>query len=381
MKLEVFQKEDRTRVDLIRTYDFVQYVDMFNGIGTFRMTIPYTEKSLPHLVRDNYILFDDGVMGVIKYRKKKTSESTTLEIKGYLLNTILSYRCFLKPHQYKDEVTKVVRMMVNELFIASDDVRRNVDFITLANDEQYIPISPSISVQKTGDKLSTAITDLLQPIGYGYDLFPSIVKYDEQKDKPTNISAFEFRVRKPIDRTIGNVEGNNPVVFALELNNVSQLEYVEDSTAYHSTAIVAGEGAGNQRTLTEVGDLEVSGLDRIELYVDARDLQSEKADGTTVPADEYLALLMQRGKERLQEHIAFTTFDGTLLQGALSYRYGVDFFKGDYVSLIDRELNIVISAQITAVTKSMTQTGEILDITFGYERSTLRQLVTKRGVI
>lgn len=381
MKLEIFQKSDRTRVDLIRTYDFVQYVDNFNGVGTFRMSIPYTEKSLPYLVRGNYILFEDGIMGIIKYRKKKTSESTTLELKGYLLNEILGYRCFLRSHQYKDEITKVVRAMVSELFITSDDARRNVDFIVLATDEQYIPSSPSVSVQKTGDKLNVAVADLLQTIGYGYDLFPLVAKYDEKADKPTNISAFEFRVRKPVDRTIDNADGNNPVVFSIELNNVTQLEYTEDSTAYCSIAVVAGEGTGMQRIIVEAGDSEASGLDRIELYVDARDLQSERYDGTTISADEYNEMLVHRGNERLQEHVAFTTFDGTIRQGSLSYRYGVDFFKGDYVSLIDRELNIVVSAQITAVTKSITKTGEIFDVTFGYERSTLKQLVTKRGVI
>lgn len=381
MKLEIFQKSDRTRVDLIRTYDFIQYVDKFNGIGTFRMTIPYTEKSLPYLVRDNYILFENGIMGVIKYREKTTSESTTLEIKGYLLNKIFDYRSFLKPHQYKGKITTIARLMVRDLFIASDDARRNVEFITLTSNEQYIPDSSSTSVQKTGDKLSDALTELLQTIGYGYDLFPLVAKYDEASDKPTNISAFEFRVYKPVDRTIGNAAGNNPVVFALELNNVSQLRYIEDSTTYCSTAIVAGEGTGMQRTTVEVGDSEASGLDRIELYVDARDLQSERTDGTTIPADEYSEMLVHRGNERLQEHMTFTTFDGTIVQGGLSYRYGVDFFKGDYVSLIDRELNLTISAQITAVTKSITKTGEIFDITFGYERSTLRQLVAKRGVI
>ena len=52
------------------------------------------------------------------------------------------------------------------------------------------------------------------------------------------------------------------------------MEYEEDGRDYNTVAIVASEGEGQDRRVVEVGDLTKTGIDRIELYVDARDLQS-----------------------------------------------------------------------------------------------------------
>lgn len=381
MILEIFSIRTRERVDLIRTYDFCQYEDVFNGIGTFVLKVPYTEKSLSYLNDEYFILFDNGILGLIKYRGKVTEEMSTVEIRGYLSNHILNYRSFLKTASYSGKRTDVVRAMVNDLLIANQDSRRNISFIKLATNTEFIPDAASVSCQNTGKKLGDVIQATLEPIGYGYELYPIIEKYNETLDTPTNLSALEFRVIRPTDRTIGNTEGNSPIVFSMELNNLLRLLFEEDSFSKCSTAIVAGEGEAQERKILEVGDTEVSGIDRIELYVDARDLQSEKDNGDIIPDAEYQAMLKQRGEEYLDENKVFLSFEGTISTGSMSYEYGKDFFKGDYVSVVDRELNLVIDTRISKVTKSSTKTGEIIDITFGSERVALRKLLNKKGVV
>lgn len=381
MILEVFSIKTRERIDLIRTYDFCQYVEVFNGIGTFSLKVPYTEKSLPHLNSSSFILLDNGVLGLIKYRGKITEEMSTVEIKGFLCNCVLNYRSFLTTASYTGKRTDIVRAMVKDLMITNSDVRRNIPFVTLSSDTEFIPDAPSMSCQNTGKKLGDVIQATLEPIGYGYELYPVIEKYDETLDVPTNLSALEFRVVKPNDRTLGNAEGNSPIVFSMELNNLLRLLFEEDSTTECSTAIVAGEGEAQERRVLEVGDTEVSGIDRIELYVDARDLQSEKDDGEVIPDSQYQAMLKQRGEEYLDENKVFLSFEGTVVAGNMSYQYNKDYFKGDYVSVVDRELNLVIDTQITKVTHSSTKSGEIIDITFGSERTALRRLLNKKGVV
>lgn len=381
MILEIFSIETRERLDLVRTYDFCQYEEVFNGFGKFTLTVPYTEKSLKYLTDKNFLLLDKEVLGVIKYRGKITEEMSTVDIKGFLINHVLNYRSFLKTTSYSGKRVDVVRNMVNDLLIQNGDPRRNIDFISLSTNVEFIPDSDIISCQNTGKKLGDVIQELLEPVGYGYELIPNIEKYNEEADMLTNISSLEFRVIKPKNRTIGNSDGNTPVVFSMEMNNLKRLLFEEDSTTACSVAIVAGEGQGQERKLLEVGETENSGIKRIELYVDARDLQSEGENRDVIPENQYMEMMRQRGEEYLEENKVFRSFDGTVIEGSMSYEYGKDFFKGDYVTIVDREMDLAIDAKITKVTKSSTKTGEILDITFGNERMNIRRLLNKKGVV
>lgn len=382
MKLEIFNKVLRTRMEMIRAYNFVQYTDEFNGPGSFTITIPTTEKSIKYLNEDNFILFEDGVVGVIRYFSYSRDDTTTIQIKGYLTNGILNRRSFLLTSKYYDTLSNVSRQMVEDLIISPEDVVRRINFIKLSELEQYIPESDKVRVQATGDKLGEFITKTFLPYGFGYELYPKIENYNAETDTLSNLSYLEYRVLKPKDRTIGNEDGNTPVVFSFELNNLSKLDYESDSTNYCSIAIVASEGEGQERKIIEIGESERTGFDRIELYVDARDLQSENSDGTTITNEELEQLMKQRGLEKLTENKRFISFDGTITEGNISYKYKEDFYKGDYVSVIDKELNRVFDIQISAVTKSISNGVEYLDIEFGYDKLKINKIFkNKVGVL
>lgn len=381
MILEIFSIHTQERVGMIKTFKFVQYTSEFCGAGTFSIKVPISEESLKYLDKKHFILFDNNIMGLVRYRKKTTENSSDVEIKGYLLNKLLDWRSFLVTKTFKGTITDISRNMVDFFFIHNTDTRRNIPLIKLATESDYIPDGVSTSIQATGKTVRYVLESVLSSSGYGYSIVPVIAKYSETLGQTTNISALSFRVYKPTDRTIGNTTGNNPVVFSTSMNNLSSSTYTEDDTEYCSTAIVAGEGEGTERTIVEVGNTEVSGIDRIELYVDARDLQSDIDENTSMTAEEYKEALTNRGNSHMEDHASFSSMEGTVIDGASSYVYGKDFFNGDYVSIIDEELGLVASVQITSVSKSLTESGEKLDITFGKERVSIQKIVRKRGIV
>lgn len=381
MILEIFSIETRERVGMIKTCKFAQYTAEFCGVGTFSLKVPISEDSLRYLDKKHFILFDDDIMGIIRYRKKTTDSSSTVEIKGYLLNKILEWRSFLVTKSFSGSITDISRNMVDFFFINNEDQRRNISFIELSADEEYIPDGESTSMQATGKTIRYALESVLSPFGYGYSLAPIIAKYSESAGQMVNISSLAFRVHKPADRTIDNTEGNNPIVFSVSMNNLSSSTYIEDDTEYCSTAIVAGEGEGTARTTVEVGDLEASGMGRIELYVDAKDLQSEIDGENSMTEEEYIEVLTNRGYSYMEDHASFSSMDGTIIDGASSYVYGKDFFNGDYVSIVDEDLGLVASAQISSVSKSLTESGEKLDMTFGKQRVSIQKIIRKRGMV
>ena len=99
------------------------------------------------------------------------------------------------------------------------------------------------------------------------------------------------------------------------------------------------------------------------------------ADTVTVATDEELLELMrQRGLEKLEEHIKFTSVDGTIITGGMHYKYGVDFKKGDYVSVYSKKLNKIFNLQIISVTKSISNGVYFFDIGFGRDRFSVSKL-------
>ena len=380
MILEIFSIQTLERVGMIKTCKFAQYTQQFCGTGSFSINVPISEDSLKYLNKKHFILFDEDVMGIIRYRKKVTSDDSTVEIKGYLLNKILEWRSFLLTKSFSGTITDISRRMVDYFFISNADQRRNISYISLDTDAEYMPDAPKSSIQDTGHTVGYVLQSLLSPFGYGYALVPIIAKYSESLGQMVNISRLSFRVLKPADRTIGNAEGNTPVQFSVSMNNLASSTYIEDDTEYCSTGIVAGEGDGSGRTIVEVGDTEASGMDRIELYVDARDLQSV-TDDTVLTKEEYAEVLSNRGYSYMEDRTSFSSMDGTIIDGASSYVYGKDFFNGDYVSVVDEDLGIIASVQISSVTKSLTESGEKLDVTFGKERVAIQKIIRKRGII
>lgn len=378
MILEIFSIQTRERVGMINVYEFAQYTQEFCGSGSFSVKVSLSDKSVRFLNNKHFILFDDGVLGIIRYRSKETEESSTVEVCGFLVNKILDWRSFLVTKSFNGTVSEISRSIVDFFFINNPDERRNISFISLDPDEKYSPSSSSSSLQNTGNSVAYVLSSFLGSFEYGYTLYPVVNKYSEGSE--TNISTLSFRVLKPSDRTIDNKENNSPVVFSRQMNNLSNMIYIEDDTEYCSTAIVAGEGEGSSRTTVEVGNTASSGIDRIELYVDARDLQS-KTEDRTLTQEEYIEVLSNRGYSYLEDHMSFSSIDGTIIDGASSYKYGVDFFLGDYVSIIDEEFGLVVNTQIQSVTKSQTEFGEKLDFTFGKERVSIQKAIRKRGLV
>ena len=90
-------------------------------------------------------------------------------------------------------------------------------------------------------------------------------------------------------------------------------------------------------------------------------------------------MLRERGKEKLDEHLTFIEFYGTIIVRSNNlFQFGVDYKLGDYVTVIDDDLNIAADLQITGYTKSLTSNGEIIDMEFGKEKMTLYKRIRNK---
>lgn len=372
MILDIYGK-DNQRKDFINNFVYAFYEDCFCGIGKFEIKVPITEKSIQYLIKDNYILLDEGILGVIQTRQFEQTEEAqnVLTITGKTINELFMRRCFEYPYNYNAKLSAMTRKMVDDLCINPSDSKRKISLITLATDSIYIPDGSKFKTQKTGDYLADALESVLSHENKGYKLYPIF-----ENQNGYVLSNLEFRVYNPVNRTIGNEDDNTPIVFSSDLNNIQNFFYEENADDYKNMAYGAGQGLGDERFLVEIGETQLTDIDRYELYVDARDIQQE--EGQT--DQEYLEVLRDRTIERLSEHKSFISVNGTIVEGTTKFKIGTDFNVGDFVSFKFDMLDIIADVQITKMTKSYSDNKEFVDLTFGFEKASVRKLLRKGGL-
>jgi hypothetical protein len=154
-------------------------------------------------------------------------------------------------------------------------------------------------------------------------------------ENPTE-STFQFRTytgRRGADRTVET--GNNPVILAPEMGNLSNVSYSQDYRDEATFCYGAGQGQEENRLIIETSDaarLAASVFNRREVLFDGRnyELQSSLEDAASA------RLWELRPKRRFRAEIS----------GSQSFRYGLDWTFGDQLTaqFAGESLNVDVSA-------------------------------------
>ncbi len=131
-----------------------------------------------------------------------------------------------------------------------------------------------------------SIFDYCQTIGQACDLGFRIVLDGKGTDKKLLFECF-----RP------TFDPNN--LFSPKWGNLLNAGWAFSDTAYANVALVQGAGEGSARATAWVGDVNSTGSDRREMYIDARDIQPDEENGETTASLSYLQKLADRGGEKL----------------------------------------------------------------------------------
>lgn len=123
-----------------------------------------------------------------------------------------------------------------------------------------------------------------------------------------------------------------------------------------------------------------TGLYRRELFVDARDLQSQsESGGEALTPEEYAGVLTTRGLEKLAENQLVRSFSAQVRTQDATYQYGRDFFLGDKITVTDERLGITVDARVMAAQYAIGSEGESLTLTLGYSQPTLYDKLARKA--
>lgn len=345
-------------IAIVDVYESIIWTERYYEYGDFELYTAMTQDILNYIKTDNYIqrVGSDRVMIIEEIRIDTDSETGNhITITGRSLESILDRRVIWSQTTISGNLQNGIKKLLNENIISpSKEERKISNFIFKDSTDSQIT-GLTVEAQYTGDNLYDVISKVCEEKSIGFK-----VSLNESKQ-------FVFELYAGADRSYEQT--NYPyVVFSPNFDNIINSNYLESKENLKNVALVGGEGEGTARKYLAIGN--TSGLDRRELFVDARDISSEGEDGQTLTTEQYNELLKQRGNEYLADYTNLVSFEGAV-ETNIMYKYGVDFFDGDIVQIANeyghkakvRILEVVISENeegnsVYPTFKTITEEGE-----------------------
>lgn len=309
-----------TKLAIVDDYESLIWVDRYNTPGEFEIYARADAKSLEFLKKENILINTESEHGMIIESIRVTTdveEGSKTIVTGRSLESILGRRIVWKMTDFNNvSLQSAIERLLNENAINPSDTNRKIPNLIFESSTDTAITDLKLSLQVTGDNLLDTIEAICEVEHLGFKITIS-------NDK------FVFKLYSGQDRSFKQSK-NTYVIFSSNFDNLISSEFYESDVEYKNVTLVAGEDEGEDRKTLEVGT--ASGLDRKELYTDARDIQSKDEEGEEIPLEEYYARLKQRGNEKLAECKKKTTFEGKC-DPYESFVYKEDFFLGDVVQV------------------------------------------------
>lgn len=337
-------------IAMIDTYVSFIWTDRYYSSGDFELYAGMGYDSLNHIMQDYYLQSRDSehVMIIEKILiNSDTENGNHITVTGRSLESILDRRIVWGQKTISGNLQNGIKTLLDENVISPADSNRKIsNFIFEVSTDPAIT-ALKIEAQYTGDNLYDVIQKICEERSIGFK-----VTLDDNKQ-------FVFKLYAGTDRSYDQTAVPY-VIFSPNFENIINSSYIESKTSLKNITLVGGEGEGAARKYTTVGD--GNGLNRRELFTDARDISSDVGDDVVLTDAEYTALLQQRGKEKLSEHKDVTSFEGQA-ETTIMFRYGEDFFIGDVVQIAN-EYGHETKARILEIVMSENEEGTSVYPTF-----------------
>nr|DAT40584.1 MAG TPA: hypothetical protein [Caudoviricetes sp.] len=347
--------KDFKSVAIIDDYESFIWTDRYVGYGDFELYAPVSAAFFEH-TKDGYYIWNDSSEHLMIIEKNNiesdAEDGSHVTVKGRSLESILDRRIIWKQTTITGNLQNGIKKLLDENVISPSDTKRKIpNFVFKASADEVIT-KLTVDAQYTGDNLYDVIKALCETNELGF----KVILNSDLK--------FEFSLYFGTDRSYSQKKLPY-VIFSPNFENLVNSNYYESSAELKNVALVGGEGEGSDRKFKSIcgnGVTEYpSGMDRRELFVDARDLSTKTSDKTLSTA-EYNAQLEQRGYDKLGENIALVGFEGNI-ENIDTVQYGKDFFVGDIIQ-IQNEYMIRATARVDEIVMSDSVIGNSIVPTF-----------------
>lgn len=345
--LPIIADTNFNRLGVLEDYMSMIWTPRFYTTGDFEICTNITEQAIDFIKIGYYVIrADDENVGIIEDVNIQVNDdgAEILVATGRFLGSILERRIVAQQTQFTNQtVGAVIFGLIDQNIINPTITERAIPNFILGEGET---LGPEITKQITGDNIMNAISELCQTYSLGF----KITLNDDNQ--------FVFDLYEGTDRSYDQ-SANPYVIFSPDYDNVMSLQYEENYQGVKTNVLVAGEGEGLDRKTTWVGNSATAGLERYEVYKDARDLSSNNGE---IPEATYMEQLAERGQEDL---VTFTTaFTGEVDFSGIEYRKDVNL--GDIVTIENKRWGVSMNCRLVEIIESVDETGAYtINPTFG----------------
>ncbi len=308
-------------IALLDSYESLIWTDRYNEYGDFEIYFPMDKKLLDYLKPDNYLWLDESEHTMIIEDIRINSDvedGDHLIVTGRSIESILDRRVIYWQRITTGNLQEQIESIIYENIINPSDADRKIDNFTFKSSTDSKVTSLKINTQFTGDDLYSVVKSVCKENNIGF------------KVVLTSNNKFEFSLYAGADRSYD--QDTNPyVVFSPNYENIINSNFYSSKSNFKNVSLIGGEGEGSNRRMAKVGS--GTGLERREIFTDARDISSTTESGEMNESD-YITQLEKRGSQDLSEHTETTAFEGEV-EATKLFKYGEDFFIGDIIQIAD----------------------------------------------
>lgn len=354
MTIQVRDVFSRNVVGLFGNFKSLIWTERYQKVGDFELITPLSKK-----VYDLFKLY--------RYVSIPTSKNmmviTTVEIgedeikiSGKSLESVLNRRKIYEWRNVESKVAfnNIISQIFSKAFLNPDISERKVENMSLSFEGNLENPEILTSINR-GDNVGDAIYSLCIEFGYG-------------------LRAEFDPYTKNINYIVYAGKNKNHISFSRNRSNFKRNTYIESIEDFNSSVMVAGSGEGVNRKIiivsrvtkstetTEEGTEETianfyRGIERIEGFVDARDIQKTSGESES----NYKLRLKNRGISDLEEHDKSFSIDGKIRE-TKNLKVGKDYNIGDTVTIVDLYFKSIV--RIVEVIQSWSSSGYEIYPTF-----------------
>jgi hypothetical protein len=350
-------------IGILDTAQSVIWHSVYYGVGDFEIYISI-QDALSVLADARYITRpNNSEVGVIESILifDDIESGKMITIKGRFAKSLLDRRIIYnlsgtsnKATILRGNVETNVRKLVSENAIAS----RSLDVLELG----AVAGISKIIVDENGAAAQKQVS------------FENLLEYTEAVLKEYGLAStvglsghkLQYVIYEGADRSADNTDGNQPIIFSKEYDNLTSSEFTYDSTQEKNVVIIGGEGEGIDRFCVLLGSQ--NGLKRKEVFVDASSIGKKYKDENEVEQTytnaEYTAMLKTHGKQSTSDLTVSEDFNGTIDITNGNWKYGEDVFLGDIVTVQDNDIGVFKNVRLGEVTEYQDQDGYTVEAVY-----------------
>lgn len=326
------------RLGVIDDYISLIWSTRYYSCGDFELCLSINNKSISMIKKGYYIMREDddqvGIVEDIKLQRREDLKEMMI-VSGRFLSSIVGRRIIEKQTQVSGTPQACIQKLMNENAINPSTSARKLPNLSFSSS---VSQTQRMQAQYTGKNLLETIENICLEYGIGF----KTILTDDYK--------FVFQLYEGVDHSY-NQSVNPYVIFSDEYDNLLSSEYEENYLNVATDVLVAGEGEGLDRKTIWAYDQVNSGLNRYEIYQDARNVRTNEGE---ISDEVYYEQLRQDGLESITK---FTqAFNGTVYFGSIEYKKDINI--GDICVIENKRWGLGINARLVEVIESVAESGE-----------------------